>query len=420
VIKFVCKKALEAVRELDKLKPVAVAATEITHHGGGGDDDDESEAQHSKKKLRAATPAARAKPAAFPPLDTSLAQSIESMQTQRCNNTLELPTADDGEQEKTARCGLTARDVDLCAQQTQLGRTHTDPTRGRIAGVTSTAVTKLQLTKLQTVLMMPKDDVFVSKRRRLLVMLAVAHAKLRLDDAETVARANESDERVKELEKIKLPSSHDGLGVIQTLARVTAPSLQSLVGNKSTVVKPQPSRRLGVMDAIAAVRGRQFWQVMSHMSTSKLERKWERVVTRARCDQCKSTRQRCQECLGARLAASAKLSCVGSGHCACTAQSKVDAKNTARVEHKYDMWRLRSCQHQQQQQQSSCEQQQPLGPKNNTSHIVQRDLNATLAFSAILVVDNACAGRSRSFCRSQCPLSSRAGSKDTIHFSGEK
>jgi hypothetical protein len=428
LIKFVCKKALEAVRELDKLKPVAIAATEITHHDDDDDDDDdddESEAQHSKKKLRlsekpAATPAARDKPAAFPPLDTSLAQSIESMQTQRCNNTLELPTADDGEQEKTARCGLTARDVDLCAQQTQLGRTHTDPTRGRIAGVTSTAVTKLQLTKLQTVLMMPKDDVFVSKRRRLLVMLAVAHDKLRLDDAETVARANESDERVKELEKIKLPSSHDGLSVIQTLARVTAPSLQSLVGNKSTVVKPQPSRRLGVMDAIAAVRGRQFWQVMSHMSTSKLERKWERVVTRARCDQCKSTRQRCQECLGARLAASAKLSCVGSGHCACTAQSKVDAKNTARVEHKYDMWRLRSCQHQQQQQQSSCEQQQPLGPKNNTSHIVQRDLNATLAFSAILVVDNACAGRSRSFCRSQCPLSSRAGSKDTIHFSGEK
>jgi hypothetical protein len=427
VIKFVCKKALEAVRELDKLKPVAIAATEITHHGGGGDDDDESEAQHSKKKLRlsekpAATPAARDKPAAFPPLDTSLAQSIESMQTQRCDNTLELPTADDGEHEKTARCGLTAREVDSCAQQTQLGRTHTDSTKGRIAGVTSTAVTKLQLTKLQTLLMMPKDDVFVSKRRRLLVMLAVAHDKLRLDDAETVARANESDERVKELEKIKLPSSHDGLGVIQTLARVTAPSLQSLVGNKSTVVKPQPTRRLGVMDAIAAVRGRQFWQVMSHMSTSKLERKWERVVTRARCDQCKSTRQRCQECLGARLAASAKLSCVGSGHCACTAQSKVDAKNTARVEHKYDMWRLRSCQHQhqQQQQQSSSEQQQPLGPKNNTSHIVQRDLNATLAFSAILVVDNACAGRSRSFCRSQCPLSSRAGSKDTIHFSPEK
>jgi hypothetical protein len=422
--KFVCKKALEAVRELDKLKPVAIAATEITHHDDD-DDDDESEAQHYKKKLRlsekpAATPAARAKPAAFPPLDTSLAQSIESMQTQRCNNTLELPIADDGEQEKTARCGLTARDVHSCAQQTQLGRTHTDPTRGRIAGVTSTAVTKMQLTKLQTVLMTPKDDEFVSKRRRLLVMLAVAHDKLRLDDAETVARANESDERVKELEKIKLPSSHDGLGVIQTLARVTAPSLQSLVGNKSTVVEPQPTRRLGVMDAIAAVRGRQFWQVMSHMSTSKLERKWERVVTRARCDQCKSTRQRCQECLGARLAASAKLSCVGSGHCACTAQSKVDAKNTARVEHKYDMWRLRSCQHQQQQQQSSCEQQQPLGPKNNTSHIVQRDLNATLAFSAILVVDNACAGRSRSFCRSQCPLSSRAGSKDTIHFSGEK
>jgi hypothetical protein len=427
VIKFVCKKALEAVRELDKLKPVAIAATEITHHDDDDDDDDdESKAQHYKKKLRlsekpAAKPAARDKPAAFPPLDTSLAQSIESMQTQRCDNTLELPTADDGEHEKTARCGLTARDVDSCAQQTQLGRTHTDPTKGRIVSVVSTAVTKLQLTKLQTVLMMPKDGVFVSKRRRLLVMLAVAHDKLRLDDAETVARANESDERVKELEKIKLPSSHDGLGVIQTLARVTAPSLQSLVGNKSTVVKPQPTRRLGVMDAIAAVRGRQFWQVMSHMSTSKLERKWERVVTRARCDQCKSTRQRCQECLGARLAASAKLSCVDSGHCACTAQSKVDAKNTARVEHQYDMWRLRSCQHQhQQQQQSSCEQQQPLGPKNNTSHIVQRDLNATLAFSAILVVDNACAGRSRSFCRSQCPLSSRAGSKDTIHFSPEK
>jgi hypothetical protein len=124
--KFVCKKALEAVRELDKLKPVAIAATEITHHDDD-DDDDESEAQHYKKKLRlsekpAATPAARAKPAAFPPLDTSLAQSIESMQTQRCNNTLELPIADDGEQEKTARCGLTARDVhNLTISRTKSG-----------------------------------------------------------------------------------------------------------------------------------------------------------------------------------------------------------------------------------------------------------------------------------------------------------
>ena len=153
------------------------------------------------------------------------------------------------------------------------------------------------------------------------------------------------------------------------------------------------------------------------MSTSKLERKLERVISRARCDQCKSTLQRCQGCLEARLAASAKLSCVGSGYCECTADTKVSAR-TARVEHRYDMWRLRSCQNQSEQQSSSKARQQPHAAKDN-SHVAQRDLNATLAFPAILAVDVACGGRSRSFCRSQCPLSSRAGSKDTTQSSPE-
>ena len=217
------------------------------------------------------------------------------------------------------------------------------------------------------------------------------------------------------LGKMRLPSSLDGLGVIQTLARVTAPTLAALVDCSSTfeACKPKPAKRLGVVDAIAAVRGRQFLQRTSHMSTSKLERKLERVISRARCDQCNSTQQRCQACLAARLSASAKLSCVGSKYCACTAQSKVARAQTARVEHRYDMWRLRSCHNQ------SVQSEQQLGSSTvkQHSHSAQRDLNATLAFPAILAVDVACGGRSRSFCRSQCPHSSRAGSKDTIQSS---
>ncbi len=156
-------------------------------------------------------------------------------------------------------------------------------------------MTKSQLVDLQkTLLTADAEGKYVEKRRRLLVVLAVAYGELPLQDADAVARADADDKRVLRLDKMKLPSSLDGLGVMQTLARVTAQTITSLVNNCSTIEKcmPKPAKRLGVVDAIAAVRGRQFEQVTSHMSTSKLERKLERVISRARC--CSSVGRRNQ------------------------------------------------------------------------------------------------------------------------------
>jgi hypothetical protein len=118
------------------------------------------------------------------------------------------------------------------------------------------------------------------------------------------------------------------------------------------------------------------------------------------------------------LQASAKMSCAGLGHCNCSHETKVTTA-ALRMEHKFDMWRLRSCKSTQTQATAphASSSSSTHRPGNHVGHVAQRDLSADFAFAAILAVDVACGGRSRSFCHSQCPSVSRAGSKDRVQVS---
>jgi hypothetical protein len=171
----------------------------------------------------------------------------------------------------------------------------------------------------------------LSRRERFLMVLAVGTGHCKDEsEAHRLAKAGA-------LESMPLTTSHNNRGVLDKLTRFVAD--ERVAGSQPRHVP----NAFGMVDALATVRGRQFQRAASTMSNSQLERKVQRLIERARCDNCINSHERCNKCLEQRLAVTRRPACAGQGLCDCGDSTKISAAKFRAVDHSVKSWRQRKC-----------------------------------------------------------------------------
>ena len=139
------------------------------------------------------------------------------------------------------------------------------------------------------------------------------------------------------------------------------------------------------IDLITMLRSRQFLQPAHQFSISALKRKKNRLLQRARCDDCLYTHERCDACTRRRLAETkVVMACAGLGVCGCKKGGPITVEQLDDifvVPHAVKLWRTKRC-----------------TAVEGHHHDVHRDQNATFTFPAMLLIEKLHHGRVQAHC----------------------